>query len=64
MAQRFIDRGVPEPTALFLAAGYETIAHGAQDRLADGLGALTGQPATTFQAFAEANAAAWTPVAG
>jgi uncharacterized protein YbjT (DUF2867 family) len=61
MAQRFIDRGVPEPTALFLAAGYETIAHGAQDNLADGLAALTGQPATTFQAFAEANAEAWTP---
>jgi uncharacterized protein YbjT (DUF2867 family) len=64
MAQRFVARGLPEPTALFLAAGYETIAHGAQDRLADGLGALTGQPATTFQAFAGANTAAWTPVAG
>jgi uncharacterized protein YbjT (DUF2867 family) len=61
MAQRFVARGLPEPTALFLAAGYETIAHGAQDRLADGSRTLTGEAATPFQAFAEANADAWTP---
>ena len=59
MTQRFVDRGLPEPTAMFLAAGYQTIADGAQDRIADGFRTLTGEPATTFQAFAEANAEAW-----
>ena len=59
MARRFMDRGLPEPTAMFLAAGYETIAGGAQDRTATGYRTLTGRPATTFQAFAEAKAKAW-----
>lgn len=59
MAQRFVDRGLPEPTAMFLAAGYRTIADGAQDRIADGFEALTGRPVTTFQAFADANADVW-----
>jgi uncharacterized protein YbjT (DUF2867 family) len=59
MAQRFRDRGQPEMTALFLAASYETIASGAQDRTADGFKTLTGRPATTFQAFAQAHAGAW-----
>jgi len=59
MARRFVDRGLAEPTAMFLAAGYQTIAYGAQDRIAAGYRTLTGWPATTFQAFAQANAAAW-----
>jgi uncharacterized protein YbjT (DUF2867 family) len=59
MAQRFVDRGLAEPTAMFLAAAYETIATGAQDRPAEGFRTLTGRPATTFRAFAEANAEAW-----
>lgn len=59
MAQRFRDRGQPEMTAMFLAASYEAIAGGAADRTADGLRTLTGRPATTFQAFAEANVGAW-----
>ncbi|MGA0604287.1 hypothetical protein ACO2Q3_26525 [Caulobacter sp. KR2-114] len=60
MAERFVRRGLSEGMAMFLAAGYQTIADGAQDHIADGLRALTGQPATRFQAFAEANAAVWT----
>ena len=64
MAERFVKRGVPEPTAMFLAAGYETIAHGSQDRIADGFRTLTGRPATSFQAFAQANAGVWKPAAG
>ena len=59
MARRFVDRGLPEGTAAFLAMGYQTIADGAQDRIADGLHTLTGRPATTFQAFAEAKAGSW-----
>ncbi|MDR3513322.1 MAG: hypothetical protein P4L73_16920 [Caulobacteraceae bacterium] len=59
MAERFVGRGLPEPTAMFLAAGYQTIADGAQDRIADGLRTLTGRPATTFQAFAQASADVW-----
>jgi uncharacterized protein YbjT (DUF2867 family) len=59
MAERFVRRGLPEGTAMFLAAGYQTIAAGAQDRIADGFRTLTGRPATTFQAFADANADAW-----
>jgi uncharacterized protein YbjT (DUF2867 family) len=59
MAKRFLDRGLPGPTATFLAAGYQTIADGAQDRIADGFRTLTGRPPTTFQAFAEANADVW-----
>lgn len=64
MARRFVDRGLPEATAMFLAAGYETIASGAQDRIADGFRTLTGQPAIRFQAFAQANAEVWKPAAG
>jgi uncharacterized protein YbjT (DUF2867 family) len=59
MAERFVRRGLPEGTAMFLAAGYQTIADGAADRIADGFRTLTRRPATTFQAFAEANADAW-----
>jgi uncharacterized protein YbjT (DUF2867 family) len=59
MAQRFRDRGQPEMTALFLAASYETIASGAQDRTADGFRTLSGGLATTFQAFAQANVNTW-----
>ena len=59
MAQRFVDRGVPNLNAMFLAGAYETIASGAQDRLADGFETLTGSAPTTFQAFAEANAHVW-----
>jgi uncharacterized protein YbjT (DUF2867 family) len=59
MAERFMDRGLPEPTATFLAAGYQTIADGAQDRIAEGFRTLTGGSPTTFQAFAEANADVW-----
>jgi hypothetical protein len=59
MAKRFLDRGLPERTATFLAVGYQTIADGAQDRIAEGLRTLTGRPPTTFQAFAEANADVW-----
>jgi uncharacterized protein YbjT (DUF2867 family) len=59
LAERFIARGLPELTARFLAAGYQTIADGAQDRIAEGFGTLTGRPAMTFQAFADANADVW-----
>lgn len=59
MAKRFQDRGLPERTAMFLAAGYQTIADGAQDRMTEDFRALTGRPAATFQAFAQANAGVW-----
>ena len=59
MAKRFLDRGLPERNATFLAAAYQTIADGAQDRVADGVKTLTGRPPTTFPAFAEANAHVW-----
>jgi len=63
MAKRFVDRGLPERNATFLAAVYQTIADGAQDRPAEGFRKLTGQSPTTFQAFAEANADVWKPAA-
>jgi uncharacterized protein YbjT (DUF2867 family) len=63
LVERFLARGLPEATARFLAFGYEAIASGAFDGTTDVLRALTGAPATTFEAFAEANAAAWSPAA-
>jgi uncharacterized protein YbjT (DUF2867 family) len=59
MAERLRARGLPERTAAFLAVGYQTIAAGAQERVADGFGTLTGRAPVTFQAFAEANAEVW-----
>jgi uncharacterized protein YbjT (DUF2867 family) len=61
MAQRLIQRGLPELNARFLAFGYETIAAGAQDRTTDAVRMLTGRPPTTFEAFARRNAAVWAP---
>ncbi len=59
MAARFIQRGLPELTAQFLAAGYETIATGAEDRSTDDVRTLTGRPPTGFDAFAAAHAEVW-----
>lgn len=59
LTERFLARGLPEPTARFLAAGYQTIAAGYQDRMSEDFKSLTGKPPTTFQAFAEANADVW-----
>lgn len=59
MAQRLIQRGLPEMNARFLAFGYETIAAGAQDRTTDVVQALTGGPPISFETFAKANAAVW-----
>ncbi len=59
LAQRVIQRGLPELTARFLAAGYETIAAGAHAQTSDVYGALTGKAAITFEAFAQANAEVW-----
>lgn len=56
---RFLDRGLPEATARFLAAGYETIAAGYQARTTDDYETLVGAPPTTFAAFAQANAPVW-----
>jgi uncharacterized protein YbjT (DUF2867 family) len=61
MAKRFKDRGLPEMNAMFLAGAYQTIADGAQDRMAEGFQALTGKLPTTFEAFAGANVEAWKP---
>ncbi len=60
LVERFLKRGLPELTARFLAAGYETIAAGAHAQTTDVYGALTGEAPTTFQAFAKANAQVWT----
>jgi uncharacterized protein YbjT (DUF2867 family) len=59
LIERFLARGLPEPTARFLAAGYQTIATGYQDRTTDDFKSLTGNRATTFEAFAKANAGVW-----
>lgn len=59
LIERFRVRGIPEPTARFLAAGYETIAAGYQDRTSDDYQALTGLLPTSFAAFATAHAEAW-----
>jgi uncharacterized protein YbjT (DUF2867 family) len=59
LIDRFLARGLPEPTARFLAFGYQTIATGYQDRMTEDFNVLTGQRPTTFQAFAEANAEVW-----
>ncbi len=59
LVERFLDRGLPETTARFLAAGYEAIAAGAFDQTSDDLSALTGAQPTTFRAFAAANAELW-----
>jgi uncharacterized protein YbjT (DUF2867 family) len=59
MAERFVARGLPQGTAMFLAAAYESIAGGWQDRTADGFRTLTGTAPMTFEAFAAANADAW-----
>jgi uncharacterized protein YbjT (DUF2867 family) len=61
LVARFLKRGLPEMTARFLAAGYETIAAGAHAQTTDVYSALTGAAPTTFQAFAEANAQVWKP---
>jgi len=59
LARRFVRRGLPEPTARLLAASYETIAAGSTDQTTDAVRSLTGKAATSFQAFAEANAPVW-----
>jgi uncharacterized protein YbjT (DUF2867 family) len=59
MAERFVRRGLPEQTAMFLAWGYQSIADGAQDRTAEGFRALCDGPPTTFQAFAGGAADVW-----
>lgn len=59
LAARFIKRGLPELTARFLAAGYETIAAGAHAQTSDVYSALTGRAPTTFEVFAQANAGVW-----
>jgi len=59
LTERFLARGLPELTARFLAAGYQTIAAGYQDRTTEDFNSLTGKRPTTFQAFAKANADVW-----
>jgi len=63
MAERFAKRGLPQGTAMFMAAAYESIAGGWQDRTAEDFRALTDRAPMTFQAFANANADAWTRTA-
>ena len=59
LVERFRARGLPEMTARFLAAGYETIAQGAQAQTSEDFQRLTGRQPTSFQAFAEAEADVW-----
>lgn len=59
LVERFVKRGLPEMTARFLAAGYETIAAGAHAQTTDDYRDLTGAETTTFEAFARANAQVW-----
>jgi uncharacterized protein YbjT (DUF2867 family) len=64
LIERFLVRGLPELTARFLAAGYQTIATGYQDRTTQDFNSLTGKRPTRFQAFAQANADVWKPTVG
>jgi uncharacterized protein YbjT (DUF2867 family) len=59
MTQRFVDRGIAQQTARFLAAGYQSMAEGSEDRTSEAVRKLTGQAPTRFRAFAEANAGVW-----
>ena len=59
LVERFLARGLPEMTARFLAAGYETIAAGAHAQTTEVFRELTGAPPTPFAAFAAANAGLW-----
>lgn len=62
LVARFIRRGLPELTARFLAAGYETIAAGAHAQVSQDYTLLTDGTPTTFPAFAAANAGIWRSV--
>jgi uncharacterized protein YbjT (DUF2867 family) len=59
LIDRFLARGLPEPTARFLAFGYQTIATGYQDRMTEDFELLTARRPTSFEAFAQANAGVW-----
>ena len=59
LIDRFLARGLPEPTARFLAFGYQTIATGYQDRMTEDFQLLTAKRSTSFEAFAGANAEVW-----
>lgn len=59
MAERFVERGIPEATAKLLASGYATIADGLADWTTDTVGTLTGRPPKTFEEFAKAHAEVW-----
>lgn len=63
LTERFLSRGLPEKTAKFLAAGYQTIAEGSEDHMTNTVKDLTGRSPVAFEAFANANAKAWQPVA-
>lgn len=59
LTERLLASGLPEPTVNVLAAGYQTIAEGAEDRTTDAIKTLTGKPPMTFEAFAKASASVW-----
>lgn len=59
LVARFLERGLPEATARFLAFGYEAIAGGVFDWTTDVFRDLTGARPMTFRAFAQANAGSW-----
>lgn len=59
LVERFQKRGLPELTARFLAAGYETIAAGHHAQTTEVYSALTGVAPIRFEAFAAANAPVW-----
>lgn len=61
LVERFLARGLPELTARFLAAGYQTIADGAQAGVSEDFRTLTGRSPVSFQAFAQAKAGVWSP---
>jgi uncharacterized protein YbjT (DUF2867 family) len=59
LAERFQRRGIPRLTAQLLAAAYATIADGTEDFTTTAVRDVTGSPATTLRAFADAHAHVW-----
>jgi uncharacterized protein YbjT (DUF2867 family) len=61
LTERFRVSGLPGRSAKLLAAAYQSIAEGAEERTTDAFKTLTGKSPITFWEFAEANADVWRP---
>jgi uncharacterized protein YbjT (DUF2867 family) len=59
MAERLMQRGLPEANARLLAFGYQTVAAGLQERTTDTVLRLSGRAPIKFESFANASAEVW-----